>query len=137
MEKKSLGTVELLATAVREGRDALGSSVEALALVAGVEPGFVADLEVGLGAHDLRKVLRVLKALGISASALPSVANPNAPRLSDIILADHLDAYARFGVAGPPPISWPPFPAKRPGPKPPTRRACWCTEPSCTRHHHQ
>jgi transcriptional regulator with XRE-family HTH domain len=137
MKKMQLGTVELLATAVREWRAALGLSTEALALMGRTTSGFVSDLEAGQGAHDLRSVLRILKALGIHAVSLPSVAHPNPPRLADVNLDDHLANYDRHGVAPPPATVWPPFPAKRPVMRTPTRIACWCTTPACTRLHHR
>ncbi len=67
-----LNTPEAVAAAVRDGRTALGLAQAELTRRAGVGRRFVVDLEAGHPRAELGKVLAVLSALGIHATALPA-----------------------------------------------------------------
>ncbi|MDR1265342.1 MAG: helix-turn-helix transcriptional regulator [Propionibacteriaceae bacterium] len=73
MEYRFLDSPEAVAAAVRQGRAARRLSQADLAAEAGVGRRFVSDLENGHPRAELGKVLAVLRALGVHATALPAV----------------------------------------------------------------
>ncbi|WP_248491895.1 helix-turn-helix transcriptional regulator [Tsukamurella sp. PLM1] len=70
--ERFLNTPDAVAAAVRDGRTAQGLAQAELARRAGVGRRFVVDLEAGHPRAELGKVLAVLSALGIHATALPA-----------------------------------------------------------------
>lgn len=92
MKRLFLSTPEAVGAAVQAERVSRGWSQASLADRAGVEPSFVADVEAGATRADLGKVLLILEALGIHATALPSV--PNMTPREDV---DLKAAVRRFG----------------------------------------
>ncbi|ULP45906.1 helix-turn-helix domain-containing protein [Mycolicibacter virginiensis] len=89
--RRFLNRLDVLAEAVREGREKLKLSQAQLAHKAGVEQQFVADVEAGrrCAATELEQLLDVLETLGIHATALP------APRVTRTFADVDLDDYLR------------------------------------------
>jgi HTH-type transcriptional regulator/antitoxin HipB len=85
MQHRFLTTPEAVGQAVREGRKAAGWTQAELATRAGVGRRFVVDLEAGHERAELGKVLAVLEALDIHATALPPPPPP-ATRPQDVDL---------------------------------------------------
>ena len=71
VERLFLTTPERVAQVVRSRREGAGLSQAALAARAGVGRRFVMELEAGHPRAELGKVLAVLSALGVHATALP------------------------------------------------------------------
>jgi HTH-type transcriptional regulator/antitoxin HipB len=84
MKTRHLRTVDAVARAVREERDAHGLTQAQLAEKAGVGRRFIVDLEAGHQRAELAKVLDVLDALDIHAAVLPPAVKRTHPQDVDL-----------------------------------------------------
>ncbi|MDR1998601.1 MAG: helix-turn-helix transcriptional regulator [Frankiaceae bacterium] len=80
MRDRFLTTPEAVGQAVREGRKEAGWSQAELAVRAGVGRRFVVDVEAGHPRAELAKVLALLDAVGVHATALPAAPAPMRPQ---------------------------------------------------------
>jgi len=97
MKRRFLHTPEAVGAAVRDRRIELNLTQAQLAENAGVGRRFVVSLEAGHRRAELDKVLSVLHALDIHATALPGP--PSRQHLThDFDLDTALDAYQHGGV---------------------------------------
>jgi HTH-type transcriptional regulator/antitoxin HipB len=80
MKDRFLTTPQAVGEAVRAGRKEAGWSQAELAVRAGVGRRFVVDVESGHPRAELAKVLALLDAVGVHATALPAVPVPIRPQ---------------------------------------------------------